>query len=196
MKITEPVNIFEKEKFQEEVEKMTGKAAKADIIATRTAKSISEKMDEDPVFYKKFSKMLEEVIADFRQKRLSDAEYLSRVKKIMESVVNRTGDDVPDALKGRDAAKAFYGLGLESFEKIPATADVKEICADLGIVIDDIIQKNIVIDWHSNIIVQNKIRQEIDDYLFSLKDKLSIDLPIEEHDNIIEKSLEIAKHRY
>ena len=48
--ITELVNIFEKDKFQEEVEKTIGKAAKADKIASRTAKHISEKMEEDPAF--------------------------------------------------------------------------------------------------------------------------------------------------
>jgi type I restriction enzyme R subunit len=56
--ITELVNIFDKDKFQQEVENTTGKAAKADKIASRTAKHITEKMDEDPAFYKKFSQML------------------------------------------------------------------------------------------------------------------------------------------
>lgn len=197
IKITDPVNIFEKEKFQTEVEKMVGSAAKADMIATRTAKSISEKIDEDPVFYKKFSKMLEEVIEEFRLKRISDAEYLNKVKEIMNSVVNRTGDDLPEILKGRDVAKAFYGISLESIEKyVNQEFDPSKISAELGVEIDNIIQRNIVVDWHSNVIVQNKMRQEIDDYLFSLKDIHSIDLPIEEHDIIIEKSIEIAKHRY
>ncbi len=197
IKITEPVNIFEKEKFQEEVDKMIGTAAKADIIATRTAKSISEKIDEDPVFYKKFSRMLEEVIEEFRQKRISDAEYLSQVKGIMNSVVNRVGDDVPEILKGRDAAKAFYGISMETIEKYSGPGvDLIEICAELGVVIDDIIRKSIVVDWQSNVMVQNQMRQEIDDYLFSLKDSYSIDIPVEEHDTIIEKSIEIAKHRY
>lgn len=197
IKITGPVNIFEKEKFQTEVEKMVGSAAKADMIATRTAKSISEKIDEDPVFYKKFSKMLEEVIEEFRLKRISDAEYLNKVKEIMNSVVNRTGDDLPEILKGRDVAKAFYGISLESIEKYANQEfEPSQISSELGVEIDNIIQKNIVVDWHSNVIVQNKMRQEIDDYLFSLKDIHNIDLPIEEHDIIIEKSIEIAKHRY
>ena len=197
IKITDPVNIFEKEKFQIEVEKMSGLAAKADMIATRTAKSISEKIEEDPVFYKKFSKMLEDVIEEFRQKRISDAEYLSKVKDIMNSIINRTGDDLPEVLKGRDVAKAFYGICLESFDKQSFSGINKsDICSQLGITIDDIIKKNIVIDWHSNVVVQNKMRQEIDDYLFSLKDTQNIELPIDEHDIIIEKSLEIAKHRY
>ena len=115
----------------------------------------------------------------------------------MNSVVNRVGDDVPDILKGRDVAKAFYGISMETIEKYSGPGvDLIEICAGLGVVIDDIIRKSIVVDWHSNVMVQNQMRQEIDDYLFSLKDSYSIDIPVEEHDTIIEKSIEIAKHRY
>ena len=58
--ITDLVNIFDKERFAEEVEKISGKAAKADTIASRTAKYITENMDTDPAFYKKFSQMLKE----------------------------------------------------------------------------------------------------------------------------------------
>ena len=67
--ITGLVNIFDKEKFQQEVENTTGKAAKADKIASRTAKYISEKMDEDPAFYKKFSQMITDTIAEYEEKR-------------------------------------------------------------------------------------------------------------------------------
>jgi type I restriction enzyme R subunit len=51
-------------------------ASKADTIAHRTKKTISERMDDDPAFYAKFSKMLEDAIAAFQQKRLAEIEYL------------------------------------------------------------------------------------------------------------------------
>ena len=53
-------------------------ASKADTIAHRTKKTIKERMEEDPAFYKKFSELLEAAIADFRIERLSDADYLKR----------------------------------------------------------------------------------------------------------------------
>jgi len=78
---------------------------------------MSEKWQEDPEFYKRFSQMLEEAIEAFRQLRLSDAEYLKHVTEIMQSVVNRTGDNVPVALRQHDVAKAFYGVILETLGK-------------------------------------------------------------------------------
>src|SRR5699024_2681089 len=58
--LTDLVNIFDEEAFQAEVERAGGSAAKADIIASRTAKHINEKMDEDPAFYKKFSQLIQQ----------------------------------------------------------------------------------------------------------------------------------------
>ena len=43
---------------EEEVEKLSSKAAKADHIASRTIRAINVKMNEDPVFYKKLSKLI------------------------------------------------------------------------------------------------------------------------------------------
>jgi len=79
IKLTDQVNIFEKEKFEEEVEKVIGKAAKADMIASRTAKTITERMEDDPAFYKKFSRLLEETIEEYRQRRIDEIEYLENV---------------------------------------------------------------------------------------------------------------------
>ena len=61
-------------------------AAKADKIASRTDKHITEKMEEDPAFYKKFSEMLKDTIKDYELHRISEIQYLERVKDIMEKV--------------------------------------------------------------------------------------------------------------
>ncbi|NMA39709.1 MAG: type I restriction endonuclease subunit R, partial [Lentisphaerae bacterium] len=83
IRLNEPVNIFDDASFMAVKEDRgvvyrTGKssASKADAIAYATKKVISEKMGEDPAFYEKFSKLIQQVIEDFRAKRLSDLEYL------------------------------------------------------------------------------------------------------------------------
>ena len=76
--ITKLVNIFDKEKFEEEVSKVNGNVAKADTIASRTSKFITENMESDPAFYKKFSQMLKETIAAYQQGRIDEAEHVLR----------------------------------------------------------------------------------------------------------------------
>jgi len=202
--ITELVNIFDKEKFQEEVESTIGKAAKADKIASRTAKHISEKMDEDPAFYKKFSQMLSETIAEYEAKRINEAQYLSNVQEIMNNVLAYTDSDIPEALREKDVAKAFYGLTLESLsEKIQDNVVRKEIATQTALQIDEMIKhavldnSNPIIDWQYKSNITGKLLIEIGDYLIDeVRDKYNIPLTFGEMDEIINKCIEVAKLRY
>jgi type I restriction enzyme, R subunit len=202
--ITELVNIFEREKFQEEVEKTIGKAAKADKIASRTAKHISEKMEEDPAFYKKFSDMLSEAISDYEAKRISDAQYLNKVQEIMESVLSHTDSDIPEALNDRDVAKAFYGLSTEFLsEKVKDEIVKREISIQTALNIDDLIKNAVldngkpIIDWQYKTNITGKLQIEIGDYLIDeVRDKYNIELSFEETDEIASRCIDVAKIRY
>jgi type I restriction enzyme R subunit len=202
--ITELVNIFDKDKFQEEVENTIGKAAKADKIASRTAKHIYEKMEEDPAFYKKFSEMLKETIADYEAKRIDEAQYLSKVQEIMNNVLAYTDNEIPEALREKDVAKAFYGLTLESLdEKIQDNVVKTEISVQTALQIDELIKQavldknNPIIDWQFKTNITGKLQIDIGDYLIDeVRDKYSINLSFGEMDEIADKCIEIAKLRY
>lgn len=197
LQITPPVNIFEQDEFHAEVEKLQTAASKADTIAHRTKKTITEKMEEDPYFYRRFSKILEEAIAAYQDKRITDAEYLNRVTEVMNSVVNRTSDDLPSSLKNRDEAKAFYGVVTDVFTRLNLSdAASKETAALAALQIDEIIRKNKVVDWIANLDVQNAMRNEIDDYLYELREESGVDLSLDDMDLIVENSIDVAKARY
>ena len=202
--ITALVNIFDKDKFQQEVENTTGKAAKADKIASRTAKHITEKMDEDPAFYKKFSQMLRETIADYEAKRISEAQYLSRVQDIMNSVLAHTDNDIPEQLRERDVAKAFYGLAVEALaEKIQDKIIRKEISTQIALHVDDLIKDSVldngqpIIDWQFKTNITGKLLIEIGDYLIDeVRDKYNLELSFKDMDKIADDCIEVAKIRY
>ena len=202
--ITELVNIFDKDKFQQEVENTTGKAAKADKIASRTSKHISEKMEEDPAFYKKFSQMLKETIADYEAKRIDEAQYLSKVQEIMNNVLAHTDNDIPEALREKDIAKAFYGLTLESLDEKVQDKVVKiQISVQTALQIDELIKHAVlennhpIIDWQFKTNITGKLQIEIGDYLIDeVRDKYNISLSFGEMDEIANKCIEVAKLRY
>jgi len=202
--ISELVNIFDKEKFQQEVENTTGKAAKADKIASRTSKHISEKMNEDPAFYKKFSLMLKETIADYEAKRINEAQFLNKVQEIMNIVLLHTDSDIPEALRDRDIAKAFYGLSLESLgDKIKDDVVKREISTQAALNIDDMIINAVldngkpIIDWQYKTNITGKLQIEIGDYLIDeVRDKYNINLSFGEMDEIANKCIDVAKIRY
>jgi type I restriction enzyme R subunit len=202
--ITELVNIFDKEKFQQEVENTTGKAAKADKITSRTAKHISEKMDEDPAFYKKFSQMLSETIAEYEEKRINEAQYLSKVQEIMENVLAHTDSDIPESLQQREVAKAFYGLTIESLiDKVQDAIVRREIAVQAALHIDDLIRASVldkekpIIDWQQKRNITGKLLIEIGDYLIDeVRDKYNVSLSFGEMDQIANTCVEVAKLRY
>lgn len=202
--ITELVNIFEKDKFQEELEKTIGKAAKADKIASRTSKHISEKMEEDPAFYKKFSQLLQEAIIEYESNRINETIYLNRVQEIMNNVLAHTDSDIPGALKDKDVAKAFYGLCVESSrENIQDNIIRREISTQAALSIDELIRKAVldnnkpVIDWQYKTNITGKLHIEIGDYLIDeVRDKYHVSLSFEEMDEIAKKCIEVAKIRY
>lgn len=202
--ITELVNIFDKDKFQQEVENTTGKAAKADKIASRTSKHITEKMDEDPAFYKKFSQMLKETIADYEAKRIGEAQYLTRVQDIMNHVLSHTDNDIPEQLRDKDVAKAFYGLTIEALsEKIPDNQIRKAISTQAALDIDNVIKQSIldndkpIIDWQFKTNITGKLLIDIGDYLIDeVRDKYNINLSFQEMDKIAEDCIDVAKIRY
>ncbi len=196
--ITELVNIFDKEKFQEEVENTIGKVAKADKIVSRTAKHITEKMEEDPAFYKKFSQMLKDAIADYETKRINEAQYLNKVKEIMDAVLSHTDTDIPASLQNVDVAKAFYGITNEELQnKVSDSETRKQISAHTALAIDEIIKKLIKVNWQNEVDVPKKMIHLIGDYLIDeVRDKYYLQMSFEEIDKVAELCVNVAKIRY
>jgi len=196
-KVTDLVNIFDTDAFAKEVEKLGSAASKADTIAFRTKRTIHERMQEDPAFYRKFSEMLEDAIRAFRAQRLSDAEFLRKVSEITEKVRNRTGDDIPPELAHRDVAKAFFGVLQEVFlEYSDDGSEPRSASTAASLAIDQIIQDQRIVNWTNNSDVQNRMMSTIEDYLFELKEEQGFDLTFEDIDRILEMVLDIARHRY
>lgn len=194
--ITPLVNIFEKEAFAAEVEKLESVSSKADTIAYRTKRTIYERMEEDPVFYERFSEMLQRVIDDYLQKRISDMVYLTKVKEYMNSVVNRTGDDIPEKLKGHEVAKAYYGIVLQRFsEYLSDDLPVEDWFSEIALAIDEIIERNRIVQWVDNEDVINRMRMEIEDWLFDSVEQKSLTLDFEIVDDILDRCIDVAKVR-
>lgn len=196
--ITELVNIFDKELFQQELENTIGKAAKADKIASRTAKHISEKMDEDPAFYKKFSQMLKDTIAEYEAKRIDEAQYLAKVQEIMDGVLAHTDGDIPESLRSMDVAKAFFGIVNEEFaDKFDDDEIRKRIAADSALAIDKTILDLVRVDWQNSVDIAKRMIHLIGDYLIDeVRDKYQIPMTFEEIDEIAQRCVDVAKIRY
>lgn len=198
--ITNLVNIFDKEDFQKEVDSVVGTAAKADTIATRTAKYINENMDSDPAFYKKFSQLIKETIELYEQGRLTDNEYLEKMMQYKEDVLNHTDSELPPELEHNNAAKAFFGIALENYKRLFPEMPVREMALATANAFNDIIcqtvivEGSVLVDWQSknDIIGKMKIRLE-DELIDNIKRKYEVNFPFDDMDIIIDGCVDVAK---
>lgn len=195
--ITGAIDIFNKEARSQAIEEAHGDAAKADTIAHNTKRVLREKwLREDPAFFKKFSRMLQETIDAFRAQRMEAAEYLRRSTDIMNAVLTRTGDDVPTELAGKEVALAYYGSIKDVFDRISSNGpNSKELAVEVGLAFDRIINARRIVNWTTNTDIQNRMRQGMEDYLFELKERTGLNLQFKDIDTILDECLDIARVR-
>jgi type I restriction enzyme R subunit len=197
--IIEVVNINDPDALKAVVEETgVSEASRADRIASATRRAITEKMDEDPTFYKQFSELLEETIRAYREKRLSEREYLNSVVDLASKVARKDrGRDVPESIRGDEDAQAFFGV-LEGQLKIEDDEPVAgDEAASIALEIIDIIKSHLIVDIWSNEVAQNKLRNAIDDYFFDvLRDERGVDLPVEVLDDLELKIMDLARARF
>ncbi len=199
IRVTKPVDILDEKGFEEELSRLNTPRAKADAIRTRMTQRIEKKWDEDPAFYKKFSRQIEETLQEYRDNRISEAEYLERMHKIKQDFQKGdTGFSYPEPVQGKKHAQAFYGVVKDVVEEDKAAeqrVDDYEILADIALEIEKIVERNAKVDWHENPEVHRAIEQEIDDLLYDYSQK-GLELPMEQIDKIIENVKTVALRRY
>ncbi len=203
IRLNEPVNIFDDETFNQVKEEQgvyltkQSTASRADMIAHATKKVITEKMGEDPAFYEKFSKLIQQAIEDFRAKRISDLEYLNMAVDIRNKVVGKVHDDVPDTIKENEDAMAYYGVIKTFIEGYGlSSSDVESVTADTAIAVYNIFEKHKKINFWNDDDAQNQAGNDIDDYFYDvLKKEKGIELTPAQMDEILEKVMMVAESR-
>ncbi len=199
IRITNPVDILNEKAFEEELERLDSKRAKADAIRTRLTKSVSAKWDENPAFYKKFSERIQEAIQEYKDKRISEAEYLNKMKNIMKDYrKGESTDDYPEVIKENRNAQAFYGVTKDIISEVTETSSSYGVdpLGDLAIKMDQVIKEHQKVDWHNNIEIHNRIAQDLDDLLFDFADGHNLEMDYDTIDKIIEQIKTVALRRY
>lgn len=190
--ITEMVNIFDAEKFDEEVEKLGTPTAKADTILNRMKRTITEHMDEDPAFYRRFSELVEETILAYRQGRIDQLEYLQRAEKALDQMRKGHDSNLPVKLSRYQHAPAYYGILRIALNE---NGFDDNLMADLAIQIETIVETHKVTDWTTNLDVQNRIKRELDEKLYDIERQYHLTFTVDDLDMLIEQIMEIAKAR-
>jgi type I restriction enzyme R subunit len=193
--LVDPVSIFDKEAFAHEVEEAGDPGAMAELIANRVRKAIHEHMDEDPVFYERFSELIKKAIEDAQEKRITQLELLGTMRDLSDRVRDRRAfDDAPEVLKGRENARVYFDVVKDRLNALsPALTDA--VLAELALRVDGIITAKRRVDWSEDVDVQNQMKIAIEDELFALKKAHGISVDFAVIDQLLDRLIDIARRR-
>ena len=124
-------------------------------------------------------------------------EYFKEACRIRDEVVQKVRDDVPKGLEGNEEALAFYGVVKEALEPIGLLdRQLKDVSTGVAIAIQTSLNCHWKVHFWDDINAQNRVKNELDDYLFDeVRKAQGIQLGVEMMDEIIERSMKVARSR-
>lgn len=198
-RLTKLVNIFDDKNFDEEIQRVEGKRAKADTIRNALDKVITIKYDENPAYYEGLKDRINRILAEYRMKRISEEEYLSSMHDVMEDIRNGSVEKIyPEPIASNKSAQVIYdNIRADVYE--PMASKVEEAAADYTVANTSLEFEEIVKgystkpDWTTNTDIHNQISQELEEKLWDLEDKYGVSL---DTDKILETILTIFIRKY
>ncbi len=188
--LTEPININDSEAFEQALETLGTPKSKAEAIASQMQRTITEKADTDPEFYRRFSDKIQDILKKMREGKMADIEALKRLREAREKMVNKEDDQLPEILQNAKGADIFYRNLKDRF--VALGLNDEQVCK---IILDvfGILKKETIIDWHKQSDTQRIIKNKIDDYLYDeVKLNMDLDLTHEELASILDLVISLA----
>ena len=174
--LTKLVNIFETE-FDDEVQRVEGKNAKADTIISAVSAVVKEKMDSNPAFYKSIAKQIQDIIDEYKAKRLSEEEKLAKaklLKGLITGALKPNEDRYPKEFNGKKILFAIYDNLLDILGDVELI-DVETVAKNLSLKFYEIYEKaSKKPEWHKNKDVENEITSQMEDALWDVEDEYSV----------------------
>ena len=192
--LTKLVNIFETE-FDDEVQRVEGKNAKADTIISAVSAVVKEKMDSNPAFYKSIAQQIQDIIDEYKAKRLSEEEKLAKAKLLKDLITGAlkpNEDRYPKEFNGKKILFAIYDNLLDILADVELV-DIEAVAKNLSVKFYEIYKEaSKKPEWHNNKDVENEITSQIEDALWEIEDEY--DVSIDEKEKIYQtiRGIEIS----
>jgi len=187
--LTKLVNIFDEE-FEAELKRVVGDNARADAILSATTAVITEKRESNPAYYDKLSKRIQEIIKEYKEKRLTEEEKLKHAKEIRRMLIEGEGEETgsyPKSIRHNAPARAFYDNLKAKFSEAMNRVDERILVAEAPLTYgskpqDDLLTQTVLKiadifkeasrkpDWKNNRDMRNKIEGAIEDLFWEMED--------------------------
>ena len=211
--LTKLINIFDEE-FEKELERVVGDNARADSILSATTAVITQKRESNPAYYDKLSRRIQEIIEEYKQKRLTEEEKLKEAKEIRDLLLNdeiKEESNYPESIKESTHARAFYDNIEEYFLEAMGHIDERILVAEVPLsygekeqedLLTQIVMKIVGIfqeaskkpDWKNNSDMRNKIEGQIEELFWDIEDRYGV--KFKESDELLATIQQIGINNY
>lgn len=156
--LVKEVSLFSHD-FETKIGSLKSNKAKASEMEHAIRHEIHVKLEQNPVFYRSLRERLEEIIAEYKAKRIDAAEQLSLLQRLVEQM-NTGAKESAEDLDLSESGYAIYGL-LEQ-ARPSKVEDGYSPNRDLASLIDDAIEPfTKLVDWHKKDDILREIRKRV-----------------------------------
>jgi type I restriction enzyme R subunit len=146
----------------------SNKDAVAETIANNVRSKIIKEQLNDPAFYDRMSKLLEEIIADLKAKRFDYEKYLKRIADLARQVQSGQADSVPHQLTTRGMRAIYNNLRLAGVQPVGVIGDktqeyktVWDPKISLALAIDAAVMRVRSDEWRGHQARENEIKRAL-----------------------------------
>lgn len=154
-------------------------------IISAVSAVVKEKMDSNPAFYKSIAQQIQEIIDEYKAKRLSEEEKLVKAKLLKDLITGAlkpNEDRYPKEFNANKILLAVYDNLLDILGDV-GLADVEVVAKNLSLKFYEIYEKaSKKPEWHKNKDVENEITSQMEDALWDVEDEY--DVSIDEKEKI------------
>lgn len=191
--LSKPINlsdVMEFNRFIEDANNGLSARSKAEAIAAQTQKTISERWEQDPIFYDKFSRQVKAIIESLRIAKKEDLDsLLQQAKKLQKEVDDYEDNDIPESIREQKPLHPYYRLLRQELSGNASQEQLIQIAQS----INKIIQQEKIVDWKENIEVKRQVRDRLEDFFFDeVKEEMDLDISVEFIENFIENVWNLA----
>jgi len=130
--------------------------AVAETIANNVRSKILKEHLNDPAYYDRMSKLLDEIIADLRSRRIEYEEYLKRIAALAKQVQESREDALPAGLDTAGKLAIFNNLEKEGEQRLDPQAR-----RELALAIDETVRRVRPDDWRGHKTRENEIKSAL-----------------------------------